>query len=342
MLQTLHVGIDLRPHRHDVCLRDERGTALGRSVTVVNNRPGAAELSARVAAVAADDEPVLLGLEATGISGWPLARTLAQAAEVAPHQPRVVVFPPRLIQGFRGADRAMDQTDPDEAGLIAERRRFGHRPHAGAPDPRAFPLQRLRRYRFHLVHPLGRTKAHALTLRCRAASEYDRLEPCSDRFGATSLAVLTEFTGVDDRAAVPLEELTTFIDPPGRHRFATPSAPARRRHQVAADACPLDEDAVEPVHFALTHALAHIRFLTQQRKPLERRRAQERERFPPTRRSIPGIGPVDAAGLIAEIGEVTRFPNDDALAKYAGRWWPRRQAGQFEAEDRPLAKAGNA
>ncbi|HEX2173755.1 MAG TPA: IS110 family transposase, partial [Dehalococcoidia bacterium] len=108
------------------------------------------------------------------------------------------------------------------------------------------------------------------------------------------------------------------------------------------DSFRLDDDALEPVHFALTHALAHIRFLTQQLKPLERRIATELARFPHTLLSVPGIGPVYAAGLIAEIGDVTRFPDDDALAKYAGLWWPRRQSGEFEAEDRPLAKAGNA
>jgi transposase len=104
----------------------------------------------------------------------------------------------------------------------------------------------------------------------------------------------------------------------------------------------LDEDAVEPVHFALTSALSHIHFLTQQLKPLERRIARELERFPHTLLSVPGIGPVYAAGLVAEIGDVRRFPDDDALAKYAGLWWPRHQSGDFEAADRPLSKAGNA
>jgi hypothetical protein len=236
----------------------------------------------------------------------------------------------------------MDKTDPDDALLIAERLRFGRLPAGSPPDPRYFPLQRLTRYRFHLVQTLVRAKAHALTLLFLAASEYDRLEPFADPFGATSLAVLTEFQGLDELAALPLEDLVAFIDTQGRHRFEDPGQPARVLRQVAADSFRLDEEAVEPIHFALTHALAHIRFLGQQLKPLDRRIAQELARFPNTLLSVPGIGPVYAAGLVAEIGDIARFPNDDALAKYAGLWWPRRQSGEFEAADRPLSKAGNA
>lgn len=55
-----------------------------------------------------------------------------------------------------------------------------------------------------------------------------------------------------------------------------------------------------------------------------------------------GVGPIYAAGLIAEIGDPKRFADDDALAKDAGLWWPRQQSGQFEASDRSLSKAGNA
>jgi transposase len=342
MLKTLHIGIDVSHERHAVCLLDQAGARLGQHLTVLNHRPGAQALIEQVAAAATGYERVQIGLEATGIYWWHLYRALARAPELAPYQPRLVVFNPRLIQGFRAAYAAMDKTDPDDAFLIAERLRFGRLPEYPPPDPRYFPLQRLTRSRFHLVHTLVRAKAHALTLLFLAASEYGRLEPFSDPFGATSLAVLAEFRSVDELAAVPLEDLAAFLDAQGRHRFADPAATARLLHQVAADSFRLDDEAVEAVHFALAHALAHIRFLSQQLKPLDRRIARELERFPNTLLSVPGIGPVYAAGLVAEIGDVARFPDDDALAKYAGLWWPRRQSGDFEAADRPLSKAGNA
>ena len=341
MLQTLHVGIDVGSRQHAVCLLDAAGTRPGKPFRVPNNRPGAEQLLAQLAQVAPAYAQVQIGLEATGLYWWHLYRALAQAPELAPYQPQVVVFNPRLIHGFRDAYTAMEKTDPDDAFLIAERLRFGRLPASPPPDPRSFPLQRLTRYRFHLVQTLVRTKAQALTLLFLAASEYDRLHPFADPFGASSVAVLTEFQTLDELAAVPLEELIRFLDQHGRHQFADSAAVARRLQQVAADSFRLDANAVEPVHYALTHALAHIRFLTQQLASLDRRIAKELARFPNTLLSVPGIGPVYAAGLIAEIGDVTRFPTDGALAKYAGLWWPRRQAGTFDAADRPLSKAGN-
>ena len=342
MLKTLHVGIDVSHNRHSVCLLDDAGTPLGRPRTVANNRPGAAELIAQVQAVATDYDQVLIGMEATGLYWWHLYRALATAAELAPVPSRLVVFNPRLIQGFREAYSAMEKTDPDDAFLIAERLRFGHLPDYPPPDPRYFSLQRLTRYRFHLIHALVRAKAHALSVLFLAASEYERTEPFADPFGASSVAVLTPYPSLDALAAVSLEDLAGFVAHQSRNHFPDPTQPARLLQQVAADSFRLDDAAVEPIHFVLTSALAHIQFLTHQLKPLDRRITQELDRFPNTLLSVPGIGPVYAAGLVAEIGDVTRFPDDDALAKYAGLWWPRHQSGDFEATDRSLSKAGNA
>ena len=48
--------------------------------------------------------------------------------------------------------------------------------------------------------------------------------------------------------------------------------------------------------------------------------------------SVPGIGPVYSAGIMAEIGDINRFNNQAALAKYAGLAWKQHQYGGFEAE----------
>jgi hypothetical protein len=57
--------------------------------------------------------------------------------------------------------------------------------------------------------------------------------------------------------------------------------------------------------------------------------------------SIPGIGPVSAALLIAEIGDISRFENQAKLAKYAGLTWRTKQSGNFRAEETFMTKTGN-
>ena len=58
-------------------------------------------------------------------------------------------------------------------------------------------------------------------------------------------------------------------------------------------------------------------------------------------RSIPGIGPVYAAGLLAEIGQIERFEDQAKLAKYVGLTWKVSQSGNFQSERTPLTKTGN-
>ncbi|MDG0889666.1 transposase, partial [Paracholeplasma manati] len=57
--------------------------------------------------------------------------------------------------------------------------------------------------------------------------------------------------------------------------------------------------------------------------------------------SIPGVGKVFAAGILAEIADINQFESDDALAKYAGITWRKTQSGKFEAEDTQMTKTGN-
>lgn len=53
--------------------------------------------------------------------------------------------------------------------------------------------------------------------------------------------------------------------------------------------------------------------------------AAQLELIPNTLQSIKGIGPVYSASIIAEMRDINRFPNQAALAKYAGLAWNKHQ-----------------
>ncbi|THF83353.1 transposase, partial [Cohnella fermenti] len=57
--------------------------------------------------------------------------------------------------------------------------------------------------------------------------------------------------------------------------------------------------------------------------------------------SVPGIGKVYAAGLLGELGDIERFKDQAAVAKYAGLTWRRHQSGAFEAENTTRIQSGN-
>jgi transposase len=111
------------------------------------------------------------------------------------------------------------------------------------------------------------------------------------------------------------------------------------------DSYRLDRVLAEPVTLVLGTTLATIRTLQAHLKAVDKTIAHELAAIPPDRRtiaSVPGLGPVWTAGLLAEIGDIHRFADEAALAKYAGLVWNPRESGAFQAQDTALSKAGNA
>jgi len=92
----------------------------------------------------------------------------------------------------------------------------------------------------------------------------------------------------------------------------------------------------------LTLSYKNIRTLTSIIKELDDAISKELEGFPTTLKSIPGVGPVYAAGILAEIGNIDYFPGHPQLAKYAGLTWTEHQSGDFRAEETRIIKTANA
>ena len=84
-----------------------------------------------------------------------------------------------------------------------------------------------------------------------------------------------------------------------------------------------------------------MRAMEQQIKAFDKAIADQMELIPNTLTSIKGIGPVYSAGIIAEIGDINRFPNQASLAKYAGLAWQQHQSGDFESQNTRMIKSGN-
>ena len=83
-------------------------------------------------------------------------------------------------------------------------------------------------------------------------------------------------------------------------------------------------------------SIATMRALEKQIKVLDKAIEQQFQIIPNTLTSIPGIGKVYSAGIIAEIGDVHRFNSQASVAKYAGLVWT-----QLEAQHTKLIKSGN-
>ncbi len=85
-----------------------------------------------------------------------------------------------------------------------------------------------------------------------------------------------------------------------------------------------------------------IRSRTGQIRTVDQRIAREPAVTTTRLRTVPDLGPVFAAGLLAELGNSGAFPSDDPRAPFAGLTRPAAPSGPRTREDRPLARTGNA
>jgi transposase len=330
------VGLDVSQREAAVCFLLGDGGEPAPRWTVPNSQPGADALIARLAALAqahAVDE-LRIGMEATSLYWWHLAGALQDAPALAPYRPQVYALNPKLVHDFRKHYGALPKTDRADAFVIAERVRFGRQlPPPFQLDVRYAPLQRLTRFRVHLAQTLAREKNYFLTFLFLPFSGFSQADPFHDPFGATSCAVLEEFT---------TETLAAYLAERGRGRFKEPGDVAATLQRAARDSFRLDRVLDEPLTVVLGTTMATIRTLQAQLRAVDTTIARELKAIPQTLSSVPGLGPVWTAGLVAEIGGIQRFADEAALAQYAGLVWKAHESGTFQAEDTAMSKTGNA
>ncbi|MCI7631623.1 MAG: IS110 family transposase, partial [Collinsella sp.] len=195
------------------------------------------------------------------------------------------------------------------------------------------------RARFDVIQNLTREKqrfANYLFLKCSGIAQDKDIQ----NTGATTIALMERFETVDDLANADLDELTAFIDEKGRN-FADPAAKAKAIRVAARDSYRLPITVNNSVNQAMAVSIASMRALEKQVKVLDKAIEHQFQIIPNTLTSIPGIGMVYSAGIIAEIGDIHRFDSQASVAKYAGLVWTQHQSGDFEAEHSRMIKSGN-
>jgi len=346
-MKELLVGID--PHRrtNTAQMMDGAGQELGTAFQFPNNKPGAELFVERVTAQtqASNHEAIRIATEATGWYWFHLFQQLSQEPLLNTHPVELYALNPRLTAKYKETFGDLDKDDPTDAFVVADRLRIGRDlppPFAGADLYLA--LRFLTRYRFWVTHHLAKEKAYCQTILYLKYSEYTlkHKRPFSDIFGATSRAVIEEFASIEDIAALPFEQLVEFIDVKGKRRFANPDHNAQQLQRVARDSYPLPDILRQPINAILHLSLQHITFLQHHQKRLDTAIATQLAAIPNTLQTIPGIGPVFAAGIIAEIGDINRFNADQAkVAKYAGFKWRKSVSGDSRSEFTPITKKRN-
>lgn len=340
-MNQLFVGIDVGSRNNAVYLMKPDGEKHS-SFRMQNNRSGAKMLTERIVSAIQSQglEGVVIGMEATSIYGDSLVYALREDGKLGQYPRKIHVLNPKLVNKFKESYPELPKNDDVDAFVIADKLRFGRiGKEVYMDDYRYKALQTLTRARFYAVQDLTREKqrfANYLFLKCSGIAQDKDIANTS----ATTLALMERFETVDELAFADLDELTAFIDEKGRN-FADPAAKAKAIQAAARNSYRLPITVNNSVNQAMAVSIATMRALEKQIKVLDKAIEQQFKIIPNTLTSIPGIGKVYSAGIIAEICDIHRFRSQASVAKFAGLVWTQHQSGEFEAQDRKLIKSGN-
>ena len=353
LLSTLFVGIDISSRNNVVALLDFESQKTLQSFAVGNNQPGAVELANRLADYLhsrKDLTKLVVALESTSFYGIHVANYLSSCEVLASFHTAVYCLNPKAIKNYKKSFIDLGKNDYVDAFVIADfarANRITTKPWRGS---QFLALQRLTRHRLHLAKALTREKAYMLSNIFLKFSEFSLLDaegqPFSNSFGATASSVLTDFLSMEEIIEMPTEGLISYICEKGHNRFPNPEKTASLLQQAARNSYRLDKCLYEPLTVSIASSFTLISTYETEIKAVNKAIEKTLKGIDPNAYqsllSIPGIGPVMAAGILSEIGYIDAFKNQEALAKYAGLVWRENQSGNFQADDTPLSKAGNA
>lgn len=349
-LSTLFVGIDVSSKTNVLCALDFSGNKL-LNFKVLNNQPGAVAILDSILDCLNSNslKRVVIALESTSFYSTHIANFLSSNEVLLSYEPLVYCLNPKTVANYRKSFVDMDKTDPLDAFIIADFARCGRitsEPWRGA---QFLALQRLSRHRLHLIECITREKTYMVSNIYLKFSELAVLDkedrPFSNTYGVTSAAVLTEFLSLDDITYSSIEDLVTFVSTKGKNRFSNPLETAKLLQKAARDSYRLDKVLYEPLNASIASSFNVIKAFDSEIKIIDKAIEKAIKGLNTTEyqslTSIPGIGPVLASGILAEIGTITSFDSHDALAKYAGLTWRVNQSGNHTSDETRMTKTGN-
>jgi transposase len=324
---VIAVGIDVGKRTHEACFLDADGRPVGRPLRFASSAAGARLLDERLDALG---EPAAVALEASGRYWLGLQRHLAAAGRA------VQVVNPLQVDAFRRTGVRKAKTDRRDAFVLADLVRIGRARPNYVPDDLTLELRDLTRFRWGLVDQLGNTKRRLLAVLDRVFPEF--ADQFKDPFGASAKALLAHAATAADFAAIDLGELTALLERASRKRFGADKALALQR--AACDSLGLAALG-RAARLEVDQLLAQIGLLEAQIAEADAAVAELLARTEQHLTSIPGVGPVLAATILAEVGDIDRFPRPQALNAYAGIDPSVFESGQFQGTRQRISKRGS-
>jgi transposase len=326
-----YVGIDIAKKAHEVGILNEAGEMVGESLNFANTEVGFAQLISKLEKAGVDAANCVVGMEATG-HYW-----LALYCHLVALGYTTFVVNPIQTDAFRnvGTVRAA-KTDRIDAFIVADLMRFGKFSVTHLAEESMVALRQLTRYRAGLVKQRTAVKNQLAAIIDMVFPEYPTL--FSDIYGAASKKLLATCPTPAEIARKRTSSIAKLLEEASGGRLGL--AKAEEVKELAASSFGISI-ATEALSFEIKQKVELIVFIDSQIEVLEKQIAKTLKETDTYLDTIPGIGPVFASVITAEIGDINRFSEPAQIIAYAGMDVPANQSGEFKGTKKHMSKRGS-
>ena len=323
------VGIDIGKNHHEASIVSPEGKQIGRSLRFATTHKGADSLMSFIFKNIGNS-PCVFGMEATGHYWYPIYSFLKAKGYT------IYVINPIQSDSLRKMYIRQTKNDSIDSFLIAEVIRFGQFGTTSMADENILAMRQLCRYRDSVISSRTEIKLRIGTIMEQIFPEYEK--QFSSLWVSTSMGILEKYLTPENIENAPIDELFEIIKDKSHNKLTMKKAISIR--EAAADTFGI-KIAQDAFSFQLKQLIDRMNFLDKQIEALDCQILEYYEKFDCYLHTIPGIGIIGVATILAEIGDISRFKNSSSLIAFAGIDPTVRQSGEFNSTHNHMSKRGS-
>ena len=323
------IGIDIGKNHHEASIVSPEGKQIGHSLRFATTHKGADSLMSFIFNNIGNSS-CIFGMEATGHYWYPIYSFLKARGYT------IYVINPIQSDSLRKMYIRQTKNDSIDSFLIAEVIRFGQFTTTSMADKNILAMRQLCRYRDSVISSRTEIKLRISTIMEQIFPEYEK--QFSSLWLSTSMGILEKYLTPENIENAPIDELFEIIKDKSHNKLTMKKAISIR--EAAADTFGI-KIAQDAFSFQLKQLIDRMNFLDKQIEALDCQILEYYEKFDCYLHTIPGIGMIAAATILAEIGDINRFKSSSALVAFAGIDPTVRQSGEFSSTHNHMSKRGS-
>ena len=323
-----YLGIDIGKNTHVASLVDDKKKVIFKAFSFSNSIDGAESLILKLETFKNELE---VGMESTGHYWLSLYSYLVEKNFT------VRVINPIQTDGWRqGIEIRKRKTDIIDSLLIADLLRYGDFVETSLSNEDYLSLRNLSRFRSYLISSIGDLKRKTIALLDQVFPEY--ASSFSNIFGKTSKEILSNFSTPSDFEDINSDDLNTFLESVSKKNYASKKIDELSKKASSSFGINFCLDSFS---LQIKMLIEQISFIQNQVSNVENEIEVLLEKLNSPITTIPGIGSVNAATILGEIGDIKRFSNPSKLVAYAGLDASISQSGEYESTYNHMSKRGS-